>query len=145
MPRVEYVGFDLSEPLVDRARKVYGDRGTFFCNDLNDETCRGLGEFDIVLATGVLHHLTDEEALGLFELSKRVLRQYGRLVTLDGCFTDNQSRLARLILSKDRGRFVRSEMGYRRLALRDFTHVESTVYDTLLRIPSSIVIMECRD
>lgn len=144
MPPVEYVGFDLSEPLINRARKVYGHRGAFFCKDLNDETCRGLGEFSIVLATGVLHHLSDEAALRLFDLSKTVLSPDGRLVTLDGCFTGNQSSWARLILSMDRGRFVRSEAQYRHLALQRFKHVESTVYDHLLRIPTSIVIMECR-
>jgi len=145
MPRVEYIGFDVSERLIKRARRVYGDRGQFYCKDLNDKSCRELGEFDIVIATGVVHHLDDDEALRLFELSRSVLRPGGRLVTLDGCYTETQSRVARRILSMDRGRFVRTEAEYRRLASQQFGHVESTVYDKLLRIPSSIVIMECRD
>ncbi|MCA1959500.1 MAG: class I SAM-dependent methyltransferase [Desulfomonile sp.] len=145
MPRVDYIGFDLSARLIRRARRVYGDRGQFYCKDLNDESSRELGEFDIVLATGVLHHLDDGEALRLFELSRSVLRPSGRLVTLDGCYTETQSRLTRRILSMDRGRFVRTEAEYRGLALQGFEHVQSTVYDKLLRIPSSIVILECRD
>jgi len=145
MPRVDYIGFDMSERLIKRARRTYGDRGQFCCKDLNDESSRELSEFDIVLATGVLHHLNDNEALRLIELSRSALRTGGRLVTLDGCYTETQSRLARRILSKDRGRFVRTEAEYRRLASQQFGHVESTVYDKLLRIPSSIVIMECRD
>lgn len=145
MPQVHYVGIDRSKPLIDRARKVYRDRAEFYCKDLNDESCHKLGKFDLVLAVGVLHHLTDEEALVLFTLSRRLLSPSGRLVTLDGCFTESQSRTARLILTKDRGRFVRWEDEYRRLALQQFQHVESTVYEKLLRIPSSILVMECSD
>jgi SAM-dependent methyltransferase len=101
------------------------------------------GAFDIVLATGVLHHLDDEEAVELFELAARCLKPGKRLVTLDGCYVQGQSAMARIILSRDRGRFVRNEEAYSQLAASAFRTVNRTVYNHLLRIPSSIIIMEC--
>jgi SAM-dependent methyltransferase len=143
MPRVEYVGFDMDERLLQAARKNYGHRGEFFRRKLGTDVVKDFESFDIVLATGVLHHLDDGEALELFELAVRLLKPGKRLVTLDGCYAQGQSGLARLILSRDRGRYVREPGAYARLASTVFNKVEHTVYDKLLRIPSSIIIMEC--
>ena len=68
--------------------------------------------FDIVLALGVLHHLDDNEALTLFQIAHDAMKPGGRLVTIDGVWTDDQSHIVKYLLSRDRGRFVRSEAGY---------------------------------
>lgn len=143
MPSVEYVGFDMDERLLEAARKNYGHRGRFFRGKLGREIVTDLPLFDIVVATGVLHHLDDGEAIELFELAARLLRPGKRLVTLDGCYAQGQSPLARFILSRDRGRHVREPEAYLRLAFQVFNKVEHIVYGKLLRIPSSIIIMEC--
>jgi len=143
MPPVEYVGFDMDEQLVQAARKIYGQRGKFFRRKLGKDAVADFGAFDIVVATGVLHHLDDGEAIELFELAAGLLKPGKRLVTLDGCYAAGQSALARFILSRDRGRYVREPRAYVCLASQVFDKVEHTVYDKLLRIPSSIIIMEC--
>jgi SAM-dependent methyltransferase len=143
MPEVEYVGFDMDEKLLDAARKNYGHRGRFFQRKLGTDVVTEFAAFDIVLATGILHHLDDGEAVELFELAARVLKPGKRLVTLDGCYAQDQSGLARFILSRDRGRYVREGLEYPSLASQVFNNVEHTIYAKLLRIPSSIIIMEC--
>jgi 2-polyprenyl-3-methyl-5-hydroxy-6-metoxy-1,4-benzoquinol methylase len=143
MPDVNYVGFDMEEKLLEAARRTYGKRGSFHRRKLGRDVIDEFGAFDIVLATGVLHHLDDEEAVELFELAARCLKPGKRLVTLDGCYVQGQSAMARIILSRDRGRFVRNEEAYSQLAASAFRTVNRTVYNHLLRIPSSIIIMEC--
>ncbi len=143
MPSVEYVGFDMDEKLLAAARKNYGHRGDFFHGKLGSEVVADFPLFDIVVATGVLHHLNDREAIELFELAARLLKPGKRLVTLDGCYVQGQSALARFILSRDRGRYVRETEAYLHLASQVFGKVEHVVYAKLLRIPSSIIIMEC--
>jgi SAM-dependent methyltransferase len=103
----------------------------------------GRGGFDIVLATGVLHHLDDEEARELFRTAREALRPGGRLVTLDGCYVDGQSRMARYLLSRDRGKFVRAPEAYVRLARSQFEDVQASVRDDLLRIPYTHVALVC--
>ena len=53
--------------------------------------------YDLVLAWGVLHHLDDDQAGEFMSLARRGLKPTGRLVTLDPCYTDDQSRLARYL------------------------------------------------
>ncbi|MBI4962874.1 MAG: class I SAM-dependent methyltransferase [Desulfomonile tiedjei] len=143
MPPVEYVGFDMDEKLLQAAKKNYGHRGRFFLRKLGKDVVAEFPGFDIVVATGVLHHLDDREAGELFELAARLLKPGKRLVTLDGCFVPDQSTLARFILSRDRGRYVREPQEYVRLASQAFDKVTHTIYNDLLRIPSTIIVMEC--
>lgn len=143
MPPVDYLGIDSNASYIEAARKRYGAIGTFACTDLTDQNIEQFGKFDIVLATGILHHLDDDDALRLFQLANKTLKAEKRLVSFDGCYVENQSFLARKVLSRDRGKFVRTGKEYVNLASQVFANVESFVYDHILRIPSSVIVMEC--
>lgn len=145
MPHVEYLGFDMDEKFVRAAQEAYGHRGTFFCQELGKDTVDNLSAFDIVCATGVLHHLNDDQALELFRLAQRALKPGKRLVTLDGCYTKGQSIIGRFTLAMDRGLHVRNADEYIGLAAQVFKKVKPTMYPALFRIPQSVIIMECRD
>jgi SAM-dependent methyltransferase len=140
----DYVGVEPNPEYVETARARYGPRATFQCDRVRRDLGRELPPFQIVIASGVLHHLDDEEAGQLMELAHQVLVPGGRLVTLDGCFTEDQGRLARLILSRDRGRHVRTADEYVGIASRQFREVSSTLRTGLLRIPYTHVMLECR-
>ncbi len=99
--------------------------------------------FDIVLALGVLHHLDDDEAVALFQLARDAMKPGARLVTIDGVWTDDQSEVVKYLLSRDRGRFVRSQDGYRELAAKVFSNIESVIRHDMLRIPYTVVILKC--
>lgn len=141
---VDYVGFDANERYIAYARARFGERAQFFSRKVTDVVGVELGGFDVVLANGVVHHLTDEEAIDLFEVAKTALADSGRLITLDGCVVRGQSRIARYLLAHDRGRFVRTEEAYVTLARRVFAHVKSDIRHDLMRIPYTHIIMECR-
>jgi cyclopropane fatty-acyl-phospholipid synthase-like methyltransferase len=141
-PDVEYTGVDMSAEYIEAARKQF-PTATFVCQPLNQYTLRKREYFDVVLALGILHHLDDAEAHQLFEVSFTALKPDGRLVTFDGVFTEHQSWVARYLLNRDRGRFVRDRESYVRIASRVFANVRSTVRHDLLRVPYTHVIMTC--
>ena len=143
LPEVTYYGFDPSQKYVTAARRRFGERAKLACATVTEQTLRGLPKFDLVLAIGVLHHLSDAEASSLFRLAKSAMKPGGRLVTLDGCFVENQSRIAHFLISHDRGRNVRNEQGYRVLAGNVFDSVKSHIRHDLTRIPYTHVILEC--
>jgi cyclopropane fatty-acyl-phospholipid synthase-like methyltransferase len=143
LPPVQYVGYDLSQHYIARARRRFGQRGEFRCRAVSEDLPLEARSFDVVIAHGLLHHVGDEDARTLFRISRRALRPGGRLVTFDGCFTEDQSATARLALSLDRGRHVRERASYERLARTEFDQVRSFVRHDLLRIPYTHLIMEC--
>lgn len=141
----EYTGFDSSAPYIAEAQARFGSRGRFFQAEVTPQRAREFSGFDIVLANGVLHHLDDADARHLLDIARLALRPGGRLVTLDGAYATGQSAIARMLLARDRGRFVRPAEAYRALALRAFGNVKLEVRHDLLRIPYTLAIMECSD
>jgi len=143
LPQVRYFGFDASPEYIRDAQRRWGGRGHFNCATVNAQTLQER-DFDLVTAIGVLHHLDDAEARSLFALASEVLRPGGRLVTLDGVYVAKQSPVARYLLSKDRGEYVRSRDAYETLARSAFGDLESTVlHDLIFPLPYTHLVMAC--
>jgi SAM-dependent methyltransferase len=144
LPDVNYTGLDISPEYICSAEQHFGSKGRFYCGDVGLATIEGeQGTFDLVLATGVIHHLDDAQAAKLFDLASLALCPAGRLVTFDGCYVPQQSRIARWLLARDRGKFIRTREEYMRLALARFSKVEPHLRHDLLRIPYTHLILRC--
>ncbi|MDP1997632.1 MAG: class I SAM-dependent methyltransferase [Gallionella sp.] len=145
LPQVDYFGFDFNPSYIESAVQRYGHRGKFFCQRVSEAQVflEQPESFDIVLAIGILHHLGDAEAIHMLDISKRALKDGGRLVTFDGCYVDGQSHATKYLLSRDRGQFVRDEKGYTDLAKSRFGEVRASIRHDLLHIPYTHIIMEC--
>lgn len=141
---VNYTGFDISEDYISQAREKFGDRATFVHAGVGEKPEFGEARFDLAIAVGVLHHLDDPEAVGLFKLASESLNPDGRLVTIDPVYVDGQARMARWMISKDRGQNVRTKENYEALIPNEFSRVESEVLDNLIRIPYTHLVMTCR-
>lgn len=144
LPGAEYTGIDLSSAYIQKAQAAYGDCGTFRCQDVAEAAAEEPGTYDLVTANGVLHHLNDDSARSLLRLASQLLKPTGRLITLDGCYTSEQSLPARWIVSMDRGRFVRPVEQFQALACAAFPSVRTYVRHKMLRIPYTLLVMECR-
>jgi SAM-dependent methyltransferase len=143
LPRSQYVGFDANPEYIRRAQGRFPE-ARFVCDLVSEHNLPQSEYFDIVVALGIVHHLDEAEAVQLFRMAHHALKPGGRLVTLDGVWVPHQSRFARFLLSRDRGRFVRHEEEYGALASTSFSSVKATVRHDLLRIPYSHLILECR-
>ena len=65
-------------------------------------------------------------------------------MTIDPCFAPGQSPVARWLLRRDRGRFVRTRPAYLALAREAYPSVESDLRHDLLRIPYTHLVMVAR-
>jgi len=142
---IEYTGIDYSSEYISHAQKQYGERGTFMQGDVSDVIGTPIGQFDEIIAIGLLHHLSDDKVDDLLSLVHKNLLPEGRFVTVDPCYQNGQSRIARFIIGQDRGIYVRREKEYRDIALKRFTRVDSLITGTLLRIPYTHCILSCTD
>jgi len=144
-PNTQYSGFDENPEYIAAARAKFGTSASFDCARIATYTfpVAQYSSYDLTLAFGILHHVDDEEALQLFRLAHAALKPGGRLITYDGCYVPAQHRMARRLLSWDRGRFVRTEQEYLRLASSVFCNISSNIHHELLRIPYTMIVLEC--
>ena len=140
---VTYVGFDPSEDYIAAARERFGDAVELTVGTVKASSFASEERFDLVMAIGVVHHLDDDEAERLFEMSAELLDPGGRLVTVDPCFAEDQSAASRFLVGRDRGQNVRTVAGYLDLANGVFSEVVHESRSDLLRIPYTHMIMEC--
>ncbi|MGE3341996.1 MAG: class I SAM-dependent methyltransferase [Vicinamibacterales bacterium] len=139
----EYVGVDFNPEYIDTAQRRHAGAPhlSFVCADLSELSPTSIGQFDVVTAIGLLHHLADQQARDVAAMAHAVLKPAGRLVTYDGVFVEGQHSIARFLLAHDRGRAVRTVEGYRRLVRPPFEDgVETVMHDTL-RLPYTILAM----
>lgn len=139
---VRYVGVDMSDAYIARARDAFGDRAEFRVGDATSLD-RDLRDFDVVLAFGVIHHLEDQSAIRLLEGAKAALRAGGRFVAVEPARIAKASIASRVLVSWDRGAHVRDPAEYRRLAESVFDSVRCEVRRDLLRIPYTHCVLEC--
>lgn len=145
---ITYIGFDVSEDYIGAAERRFGKRATFIVRTIRE--CLNVPDSrlncaDLVLCTGLLHHLDDREAIDALQLSKQIMAPSGRLVCIEPTFLVHQGRLSRWIMSRDRGRHVRTEKEWKKLVSTVFGSFETGIATNLYRIPYTHIIIECRN
>jgi len=138
-----YVGFDINERYIKYAQKYYGNRHAFHCQPFDSQQVQYLEKFDLVLMNGLIHHLPDSQAYELVKLSRDALKPNGLLLTLDGCYHEGQSIIARYLLDKDRGDYVREAGAYRKLTESVFDQVQIFIRSDFSRVPYTYIVMKC--
>ena len=145
LPSVDYTGIDLNEKHIAHARQVYGDRGRFIVGNVAHDLKQEERAFDLINVSGLLHHLDDEEAAALFRSLRRLMKDDGRLITLDPVWLSGQRTAVKLINWLDSGMNIRTPEEYRGLLSGLDFDVETRVLHDLLRIPYDHVIMIVRN
>lgn len=141
--RPQYYGFDPSPDYIRYAKTKFSPAGEFVCGYFDEAALHWLPQIDVVLLMGVLHHMDDRQAIELLTLARRAMKPAGRLFTLDGCYRPAQSWLERYFLDRDRGKYIRDEPSYRKLAGEVFRQVNVFYREDLFVIPQPTLIMEC--
>ncbi|WP_094766288.1 class I SAM-dependent methyltransferase [Aquimarina agarivorans] len=57
----------------------YKNRSTFICSEVDEFSLNKLGTYDLVIASGVLHHLNDDELKNLLRTAVKALKVDGSL------------------------------------------------------------------
>jgi SAM-dependent methyltransferase len=141
---VNYVGIDLNADYIDAAQDRFGQKGQFFHGRAGEMEKIVEGQFDVILAYGLLHHLEDQEAMDVFSFAHKSLKKSGRAAFIDPCYTPDQSIFARWFVSRDRGTRVRTPKDYQNLARSTFKDTKVAVRNDLVNIPWTHCILICR-
>lgn len=144
LPRVDYLGVDIDARYLAHARALHPAARFEQCDLTEDAGCQTRGDMDVMVAIGLLHHLSDLQVLRMLAFAGRRLRAGGRLVTMDPALEAGQNPIAHLLAHADRGRHVRSGPDYLDLARTTFPYATLTVRHDLLHVPYTHAVLECR-
>lgn len=140
---IKYTGFDFEQSYILNAQKRFTNRNcTFICEDINTFNFSDK-KFDRVIITGVLHHLNDMEVNKLLIKIKSVLKLQGKLICVENAYTEDQSALARFLISKDRGLNIRTPQEYKNICDNIFNKVSYKISHCELRIPYTHIFLTC--
>jgi ubiquinone/menaquinone biosynthesis C-methylase UbiE len=103
----KFVGLDVEGRYISMARKLFPS-ATWHRIKPGDSLILP-NSFDFVVISAVLHHASNEDVREILELARRSLRRGGVAVSVDPVFHDRQTRLSKLFVGLDRGRFIRTE------------------------------------
>ena len=123
----EYSGVDYSEEYLNFAKKKYGEQAGFYKVDLtNSSSChkiKKLNKWDIIIGMGLIHHLDDQTVLRVkdifFDNTDAII------FTVDPVFLEKQALLAKVVISRDRGSFVRKLEHYKSLLKNYGIHLDN--------------------
>ena len=98
---------------------------------------------DLILAHGFFHHIDDKTLELYLEFLRNSIPRHGCLLSIDPCFVENQNIISKILVSEDRGNFVRTEEEYFNLLKRYFLEVKTIIRDDLLVVPYHTCITSC--
>lgn len=131
---VEYYGVDISYEYLKSAKEKYGHMAKFgTISSIHDFTIEG--KFDVVIMSGVMHHLDNCALEDLLDLIRGILKIGGRLVTVDPCL--EAGKLSNILVRQDRGQFVRDKnqyLGFLKKFLVENSQVLATTFPPYRRI-----------
>lgn len=142
--KYEYYGFDSEANYISRGKEKYKHRPEIKLRQqmLTAEVIQETGQFDIVIAIGVMHHMSDDVVLSLLQTAKAALKKGGRLVTYDPGRYDDENFIETFFVNNDRGRNIRFQREYAKLIGQVFTKYQG-FEPTLTYYPCRNVVFEC--
>jgi len=144
LPEMNYIGFDTNTKYIDLAQKAYGHRGLFLVGDTKKlETDGRLLNADIVICCTMLHHLDDAQVLHVMRFAHKILKPGGRLVCCEPCLAPDHGVFRDWMMSLDRGLYIRSEEGYRKLVTQAFPNISTAFDPKPVRLSARCLNIEC--
>ena len=140
---LDYLGIDIYEPYIKKAASDYPDY-QFYCENFLNLSNEYNNSFDVILMSGLLHHLPDSIVIQFLEKSYAVLREGGSLIAIENCLVPEQSPLKRKVILLDRGEFVRTSAELDALLSKSQFSRQISIEDNLLLIPYTHAIINCR-
>ena len=110
----KYFGFDDDKKYISYASKKYKDC-KFFCEIFSKSSAMKIDKVDVVMLFGLLHHISNNEAIELLENIKLTLKKNYRIIVLDPVFIEDQNPIAKFLIKNDRGNYVRKADEYQKI------------------------------
>ena len=130
---VSCTGFDINARYVNYAKQK-NNSGNFFCADITN-TITIENDFDIVIASDILHHLNNTDVMNLIEVAKKSLKPNGHFIAVDPIKTEQQNTVEKYLMKNDRGKYIRAKEENLNLLKLYFSQINTTTLQGSYFIP----------
>tara|TARA_Y100000817_G_C16696868_1_gene473000 strand:- start:124 stop:750 length:627 start_codon:yes stop_codon:yes gene_type:complete len=129
-----YYGIDINCKSIDQAKEIY-PKDHFDCLPVQEISNKVNKKFDKIILLGLLHHISDQDALNLFNDLKNIAMPETKIFCLDTSFKRNQNLFSKIMAKLDKGNHVRFPEELEKLVDTEFYSVDIKMFDNLLRVP----------
>lgn len=129
-----YFGIDINCESIKKAKELFPN-DNFECLSVQDISKKFNKKFDKIIFFGLLHHLSNEDVIKLFQDLREVTNSETIIFCLDTSFMKNQNIFSKIMAKLDKGNFVRFPEELENLFDRKFYEFETEIFDNLLRLP----------
>ncbi len=134
---VFWTGLETSEQYVRSVTNSLRLNDSIFQGDVSTLLDLNINNFDVVLLSGIIHHLSDDLVTSLLSDCKKVLVPNGRIFTIDPVRVPGASKLEEYLINSDRGKFVRSNEEYDQLIPHTFSQKSIEIVKSVGLLPQS--------
>jgi len=136
----DFVGIDPSAEYIAAAKRDF-PLANFFQGTVENVSL-GNRQFDLVVLSGVLHHLDDSESTAAMDYAVNHLSEGGIVISVDPVFFRGQNRFARMLAKADRGQNVRTVDDLERLWKKNLgkASLQMHITEGYLRVPYNHVV-----
>jgi SAM-dependent methyltransferase len=146
----EYVGIDLSESYIRKAKKTYQNDAntTFIQADLVEDTTFyseiTSAHTTVALAFALWHHLSDEQVGQVLHNLYHSTEGELTISSIDPIVTQDSSPFAVWLAKNDRGPYLRSEQDFLTLYSVHGFDAETEIHRNQMRIPGNIISVKAK-
>lgn len=135
-----FVGIDPSQDYISRATEQF-PRASFLCGKVATVSLPRKF-FDLIVVSGVLHHVDDDEAKEIMSFALAHKSDEGTIITVDPVLFAGQNLFARWMAQADRGQNVRSAGSLEQLWVEatPTSKVQISIKSGYLRVPYNHVV-----
>ena len=121
-----YIGVDISEIYINEAKNKFGEIGEFHILSATEIDRLSCPSFELVILSGVFHHLSDDEVSEFLNKVSNKLSKNGVVVTVDPTFAKGRF-FANFLVLQDRGLHIRTHMELKAITDKYLKTIECNV------------------
>lgn len=135
-----FVGIDPSQDYCERASELFPN-AKFYCGTVSTVALEQ-HDFDLIVISGVLHHVDDDEAKQIMRFAHNHNSDGGLIISVDPVLFPGQNIVARFLAKADRGQNVRTVKSLEQLWIQALpgSNVQTSIKSGYLRVPYNHVV-----
>lgn len=128
LKNINYYGYDIDLTNINKAKRKYVNKNIkFYCKSIEHISIKN-NKKKLFILIGVFHHINDNQILNFV----KKLNKNDHVIALDGLYHENQNFFDLMIKKFDKGKYIRTYSGYKKVLLNFKLKKKISVYSRFI-------------